>query len=172
MLIRYPRTPSLGARPLQPIFHPTFSPHASTVTKKAGWHATRPPAYNLLVSADRRGVLQATLGPQPVEPARDLERRPLPDVLLEYLAVISDVLDDPVAPVLGEAELLAIVTFGAKQALHVGIGGFHLLIDVRFGHAQLLGGHHVEVRPLHYVEPLGIAVAHGWANRLLLENFR
>src|SRR3954452_18108479 len=139
MLIRYPRTPSLGARPLQPIFHPTFSPHASTVTKKAGWHATRPPAFDLFVSADRRRVLEATFGPQRVEAARDLQRRALPDVLLEDLAVISDMLDDPVAPVLGQPELLAVIAFGPEQALHIRIGGFHLLVDIRLGHAQLLG---------------------------------
>src|SRR3954463_7877916 len=161
MLIRYPRTPSLGARPLQPIFHPTFSPHASTVTKKAGWHATRPPAFDLFVSADRRRVLEATFGPQRVEAARDLERRALPDILLEHLAVISDVLDDAISPILGQPELLAVVTFGTEQAFDVRVGGFHLLIDVRLGHAQFLGRHHRVVRPLHDVEPLIVAVTYG-----------
>src|ERR1043166_67220 len=68
--------------------------------------------------ADRRGVLQAALVPQAVHAARDLERRALPDVLLEHLAVIPDVLDDAVGPVLGKTELLAVIAFGAEQALH------------------------------------------------------
>src|SRR5215813_11377195 len=47
-------------------------------------------------SADRRGVLQAALGPQHVEAARDLERRALTDVALEDLAVVADMLDDAI----------------------------------------------------------------------------
>src|SRR5262249_34089747 len=39
---------------------------------------------------DRRGVLQAALGPQPVEPALDLERRAHAEVALEALAVVPD----------------------------------------------------------------------------------
>src|SRR5262245_10280775 len=89
-----------GARPLGPTFQPTFSPHASTATKKAGWNTTRPKPFDALASADRRRVLKPALGPQRIHPAGDLQRRALSDVLLEHLAVVPDVLDDPVGPVL------------------------------------------------------------------------
>src|SRR5687768_10658175 len=41
------------------------------------------------MSADRRGVLQAALGPQRVQPAVELQRRVLADIALEHLAVIA-----------------------------------------------------------------------------------
>ena len=68
-------------------------------------------------SADRRRVLDAALGPQLVQAALDLERRALPDVAFEHLAVIADMLDDADGPVLGQAELLAVIAFGADEAL-------------------------------------------------------
>src|SRR5262245_40394657 len=92
-----------------------------------------------LPSPDRRRVLQAALGPQRVGAARDLQRRALADVAVEYLRVVSDVLDRAVGPVLGQAELLAVIPLGAEEALHVGIGGLHLLVDVLLGDAELFG---------------------------------
>src|SRR5665213_1077890 len=41
-------------------------------------------------------VLQATLGPQRIQPPRDLERAVHADVALEALAVVTDLLDDVV----------------------------------------------------------------------------
>src|SRR5438270_9855688 len=64
----------------------------------------------------RRCVHDAALGPQRVEAAGDLERRALADVALERLAVVTDVLDDAVDPVLGQAELLAERVLHAEQA--------------------------------------------------------
>src|SRR5882757_11300321 len=46
------------------------------------------------VLADRRGVLQAALGPQLVEAALDLERRSHADVAVEAFAVVADLLHD------------------------------------------------------------------------------
>src|ERR1051325_7303194 len=79
MLIPVPKR-STGARPTSRPFHPTFSPHASTVTKKAGWHPHPAQAFQrVLRLADRRRVLQAALGPQRVDAAGGLERAGLPD---------------------------------------------------------------------------------------------
>src|SRR5215467_4476679 len=72
-------------------------------------------------SAHRRRVHDAALGPQRVQAARDLERRVLSDVALEHLAVVPDMLDDAVDPVLGEAELLAERVLRPEQAADVGI---------------------------------------------------
>src|SRR5215475_11227691 len=57
-----------------------------------------PPERRAPALADRRGVLQAALGPQPVEPSLDLERRAHAEVALEALAVVPDLLDDVVDP--------------------------------------------------------------------------
>ena len=58
-------------------------------------------------SADRQAVLQAALGPQRIEPARNLQRRALTDVTLEAFAVIADRLDDVVGPIVAQPERLA-----------------------------------------------------------------
>ena len=58
-------------------------------------------------SPDRRRVLDAALGPEPVEAAADAELGAGADIALEHLAVVADVLDDAHDPVLGQAELLA-----------------------------------------------------------------
>src|SRR5262245_10183448 len=58
------------------------------------------------VSPDRRRVLNATLGPQPVDAAADAEPRAAPNIALEDLTVIADMLDDTHCPVLGQTELL------------------------------------------------------------------
>src|SRR5262249_37282297 len=98
-------------------------------------------------SPHRWRVHDAALGPQRVQAARDLERRALPDVALEHLAVITDVLEDTVGPVLGEAELLAEIALGTEQALDVGIVGLEVLVDVRLADADLPGIHHAQMHP-------------------------
>ena len=60
-------------------------------------------------SPDRRRVLDAALGPEPVEPAGDAELGGGPDIALEHLAVVADVPDDADHPILGQPDLLAIV---------------------------------------------------------------
>ncbi len=54
-----------------------------------------------------------------------------------------------------------------EEALDLGIGRLHLLVDVLGRDAELLRVHHGEVRPFHDVEPLIVAVANGRAQRLL-----
>src|SRR5262249_16659324 len=86
-----------------------------------------PPARK---SADRRCVLHASLGPERIEAASDLERRALPDIALEYFAIVADQLDDAIDPILGQSELLAEISFRAEHPLYFRIIGFHLLIKV------------------------------------------
>src|ERR1051326_3039882 len=84
-------------------------------------------------SAHRQPVLQAALGPQRIEPARDLERRALAYIAIETLTVIADVLDDAVGPIVGQSERLPELAFNAKQPPHFRIGRFELLVDVALG---------------------------------------
>src|SRR5690606_15344369 len=56
-------------------------------------------------SANGHPVLQAALGPELVEAARDLERALLADIALEELAVIADALDDLDREVVVEPEV-------------------------------------------------------------------
>src|SRR5205814_2912273 len=109
-------------------------------TKKPGGMPTRPVVcVDCGGSADRRRILQAAFGPQTVQPARNLERRALADILFKHLAVVPDVLDNAIAPVLGEAELFAIIALGAEQALYIRVGRLHLLVDIGLGDPKLLG---------------------------------
>src|SRR4029077_8215351 len=117
--------------------------------------------------AHRRRELQPALVPQRVQPARDLHREALPDVALERFAVIADVLDDAIGPVVGEAERLAVLALAAEEALDVGVVRFLLVVDVALRDAELLGVDHGEMRPFDDVEPLVVAVADGRSERLL-----
>ena len=58
--------------------------------------------------------MQAALGPQGVLAALDLQLGSFADVALEALAVIADVLDDPVGPVVGQADGLAVLAFAFR----------------------------------------------------------
>src|SRR5262245_36673684 len=98
----------------------------STVTRTARssrWHHPErmPPKrsptleYWLSSSPDRRRVLDAALGPQPIDAAADAELRPGAHVAFEHLAVIPDLLDDAHRPVLGQTELLAEIAFDAQE---------------------------------------------------------
>src|SRR5450755_1425332 len=82
-------------------------------------------------SADRRRVLNAPLGPQRIEAARDLERGPRADIAVEHVAVISHQLDDAQGPILGEPETLTEIIFDAEQTPDLGIVRLHLLVDIR-----------------------------------------
>src|ERR1700719_2417640 len=123
-------------------------------------------------SAERRPVLQAALGPQRVETAHDLQRRTLADVAFENFAVIADVLDDAIDPVVGEPERLAVLTLGAEHPPGLRIVGFQFVVDVGLGHAELLGVNHGEMRPAHNVGPLTVAMADRRGERLLGDDFR
>jgi len=74
--------------------------------------------------ADRRSVLQAALGPQRILAAGDLERRALADIALEHLAVVTDLLDDRVDPLLVDAERLAMPGVVPRMRLMVGLSLF------------------------------------------------
>src|SRR5215813_6184780 len=93
-----------------------------------GWarhRSSAPPA-----SSDRRGVLQAALGPQPVEAALDLERRAHAEVALEALAVVPDLLDDGVDPLLVDPQCLAHARRHAEDALDRRVVAFQHVVDV------------------------------------------
>src|SRR5262245_59834252 len=79
--------------------------------------AAHPPA---LSSPDRRRVLNAALGPQPVDAAADAEARAGPDIAVEALTVIADMLDDAHRPILGQPELLAEIALGPDQTSDLG----------------------------------------------------
>src|SRR5690242_21840801 len=96
---------------------------------------------------DRHGVLQAAVLPQRIQAALDLERRPHADVALEALAVIADLLDDVVGPLLVDAERLAHPGRHAEQTLDAGIVALQHFVDVLRGDAVLLGLDHGELAP-------------------------
>src|ERR1039458_8069652 len=104
-------------------------------------------------SADRRRVLDAALVPQFVQTAVDFQRRVLPDIAFERLAVIADELDDADRPVLAQAQLLAVIAFGADETLDFRIGRFRHFIDIRLCDPQLFGVDHREQHPFDDVEP-------------------
>src|SRR6478752_1389529 len=105
---------------------------------------------------DRRGVLDAARAPELVEPARNLQFRAAADIAIVDLAVIADMADDAGGPIPGEAEVLAIGTFGADQSHHVGLLGLQRFVDVLGVHAELLGIDHRIQRPLHDQHPVVI----------------
>src|SRR4029450_10535132 len=79
---------------------------------------------------NRRGVLQAALGPELVQATVDLEQGVLADIAVEALAVVTDLLDDVVDPLLVDAERLAHARRDTEDALDGGILALQHLIDV------------------------------------------
>src|SRR5271169_3231753 len=122
--------------------------------------------------ANRRPVLQTALGPQSVEATHDLQGRALPDVSIEHFAVIPDMLDNAVRPVVGQAERFAVLALDTQQPPRFRIVGFQLLVHVRPVDPKFLGIEHDEVRPAHDVRPLGVTLTHRRTERLLGDNFR
>src|SRR5206468_4401734 len=105
-------------------------------------------------SADRWCVLHTSLVPQRIEAAGDFERRPLADITLERFAVIPNLLDDPVDPILGQSELLAEISLSAEQPFYFRILGFHLLFEIFLTDVEFFGIEHCKVHPFDDVEPL------------------
>src|SRR3954447_20457848 len=73
------------------------------------------------VSTERYRVHQAAVGPQRVLAALELEGRVLADIALEAVAVVPDLLDDVVHPLLVDADRLAVARCDAEEALDGGI---------------------------------------------------
>src|SRR5258708_30193889 len=121
---------------------------------------------------NRRSVLQAALGPQLVQTAVDLEDRALADVALVALAVVTDLLDDVVDPLLVDAERLAHAGGDAEDTLDRGIVALQHLVDVLGIDAVLLGLDHGVLGPTDDVGELVVAVAHRRAQRLLGDDLR
>src|SRR3982751_3552146 len=111
--------------------------------------------------ADRLRVLQAALGPQRVQATLDLERAAHADIALEALAVITDLLDDGVDPLLVDAERLAHAWRDTENALDRRILALQHLVDVLGGDAGFLGLEHGEECPAHDVGELAVALTDG-----------
>src|SRR5262245_9338533 len=111
-------------------------------------------------SPHRRRVLDAALGPEPVDATADAELRARSHVALEYFAVVADLLDDAHDPVLGQAKLLAEIALDAQQAPDLRLVRLQCFVDILGGYAELLGIDHGIERPFDDVEPLIVAVAH------------
>src|SRR4051812_17912993 len=122
---------------------------AATERKRASDHLGRP-----FGSADRQAVLEAALGPERVLAALDLEPGALADGLVEDLAVVADVLDDAVGPIVGQAEGLAVLAFRSEKTLDLRIVRALHLVDIRLGDTELLGIQHGRMGPADDVAPL------------------
>src|SRR5215207_1824339 len=79
---------------------------------------------------NRRSVLQPALRPEIVQATVDLEERAHADVAVEALAVVTDLLDDVVDPLLVDAERLAHAGRDAKDALDARVIALQHLVDV------------------------------------------
>src|SRR5215813_1575806 len=93
-------------------------------------------------SPHRRRVLDAALGPEPVNAAADAELRTRSHVAFEHFAVVADLPDDAHHPILGQAELLAEITLDAQEAPDLGLVRFERFVDVLGGYPELLGIEH------------------------------
>lgn len=96
-----------------------------------------------------------------------------PEVLLEHFAVVTDLLHDLHYPVLGQLEVLAVLTIRAQQAGYVRVlGALGFGLDILRGDARLFGVEHGEQGPLDDAEPFFVALAHHRAQRFLGDGFR
>src|SRR5580704_10749615 len=98
-------------------------------------------------SPKRNRVHQAAVGPQRVLAALELERRVDANIALEALAVVPDLLDDVVHPLLVDTDGLAVAWRDAQEALDGRIVALQHLVDVLRGDPQLLGLDHANQRP-------------------------
>src|SRR4029077_2160789 len=105
-----------------------------------------------------RGVLDAAIAPERVQPARNLQFRFGADIALVNLAVVADMADDAGGPIPGQAEILAVGAFSADQPHHVRLLRLQRLVDVLRGDAELLGVDHRIQRPLHDHHPVVVAL--------------
>src|SRR3984957_12541292 len=136
------------------------APSARAISAMGRPMAAATPSQATQPSANRQAVLQAALGPQRVESARDLQRRTLTDIALKNFAVIADVLDDAIGPVVGQPHCFTELAFEAEQAADFRIGRALLVVDVVLVDAKFLGVEHRMVGPAHDVFPGVVALAH------------
>ncbi len=119
-------------------------------------------------------VHQAALGPQVVDAARQRHRRLRPEVALEALAVVADLLDDRDRPTPASRPSSLPVSSETPRkrctpgSLLLGL----LLVDIGLRQAVLLGFDHREQGPAHDLEPLVVAAPHRRAERLLRDHLR
>src|SRR5262249_62410320 len=99
-----------------------------------------------------RRVLNAALGPEPIDAATDAKLGTRPHIALEHLTVIADVFDNAHHPVLGQPELLAEIALDTQQAPDFRLVRLQRLVDITGGDAELLGVEHGIERPLDGVE--------------------
>src|SRR5262245_24347585 len=117
-------------------------------------------------------IHQATVGPQRVLTTFELERRVHADIALVALAVVTDLFDDVVHPLLVDAHRLAIARRDAEETLDCRIVALQHLVDVLRRDAHLLRLDHAHQGPFHEVEPLVVTVAHDRAEGLLGDSLR
>src|SRR5262249_6753108 len=115
--------PSLPMKPCTWLLPPCCLPPDSLALR--GEASNRPIGLWL---PDGWGVLQAALGPQPVEPALDLEQRAHADIALVAFAVVPDLLDDVVDPLLVDSQRLAHPGGNAEDALDCRIVAFQHVV--------------------------------------------
>src|SRR5262245_52061826 len=96
-------------------------------------------------SADRRRILDAALGPEPVEASANAQLGAGADIAFERLTVVADVLDDAHEPVLGEPELFAVIALDADQPPDFRQVRLERFVDGLRRHAELLRIDHAEV---------------------------
>src|SRR5262249_39311109 len=123
-------------------------------------------------SANGRRVLQATLAPELIEAAFDPERAAHADVALEALAVVTDLLDDVVGPLVVDAEPLPHAGGDTEDALDARVLALQHLLNVLRRDLVLLGLQHGEKRPAHDVGELVVAMAHDRSQGLLRDDLR
>src|SRR5262249_29090000 len=123
-------------------------------------------------SPHRRRVLDAALGPQPVDAATDAEFGARSHVAVEHFSIIADLFDDAHRPMLRQPELLAGMSLHAQQAPDLWLVGLQRVVDIPGGYAELLGIEHRIERPLHDIEPLVVAMAPQGSERFLGNDLR
>src|SRR5262249_42610974 len=111
-------------------------------------------------------------GPQRIEASGDLQRRAHAYIALEHFAVVPDLLDDVVDPLLVDTQRLAHAGRYAKDALDGGVVALQHFVDILGGDAVLLGLELGVEGPAHDVAELVVAMAHHGAQRLLGDDFR
>src|SRR6185312_7213072 len=130
-----------------------LSPHPPWPKLRRMW---RGEVYSLL---ERHRVHQATLAPEAVEAAFELERARLADVALVDFAVIAGGLECGDQPFVVQPKPRAEIAGGAEQALDGRRLRLRHLVDIGLGHTEFFGFDQAVVQPGDDVAPDLVAVA-------------